>query len=154
MEILQQIGQLVLGSVPTMLLFLFLLLVYRILVHAPLTRMLEQRREQTEGAMEKARQAIAAAEAKTEDYEKKLWTARKSIQSLRESQMQQWNLERETTLTLARQTAQQRVHQARVDIQASNDQSRKTIENSIQQLAAQIVAHLVSPAASRAERAH
>lgn len=154
MEILQQIGQLVLGSVPTMLLFLFLWLVYRLLVHAPLTRMLEQRREQTEGAMEKARQAIAAAETKTEDYENKVRAARKSIQSARENQIQQWNLEREKTLTDVRQTSQQRVQQARADIQASTDESMKTIEHSSKELAAQIVAHLLAPSARPAERAH
>jgi len=154
MEILQQIGQLVLGSVPTMLLFLFLWLVYRLLVHSPLTRMLEQRREQTEGAMEKARQAIAAAETKTEDYENKVRAARKSIQSARENQMQQWNLEREKALTDVRQTSQQRVQQARADIQASTDESMKTIERSSHELAAQIVAHLLAPSARPAERAH
>src|ERR1700731_62685 len=132
MEILQQIGQLVLGSVPTMLLFLLLWLFYRLLVHAPLTRMLEQRREQTEGAMEKAKRAVAAAEAKTEDYENKARAARTSIQSARENQMQQWNLEREKALADVRQTSQQRVQQARADIKASTDESMKTIEGSSQ----------------------
>ena len=154
MEILQQIGQLVLGSVPTMLLFLFLLFVYRLLVHIPLTRMLEQRSEQTEGAMERARQAIAAAEKKTEDYENKVRAARRSIQSARENQLQQWNSEREKTLASARQISQERVQNARADIQARTDRSMRTIEYSSQELATQIVAHLLAPAASRAERAN
>lgn len=154
MEILQQIGQLVLGSVPTMLLFLFLLVTYRLLVHAPLTRVLDQRREQTQGAMEKAKQAIEAAEAKTHDYEERLRAARKSVHTSREGWLQQWGVEREKTLTVARETAQQRVQQARMEIEAGTDEARNTIESASQQLAAQIVAHLLSSSATHAERAH
>ena len=102
MDILQQIGQLVLGSVPTMLLFIFLLLAYRLLVHAPLTRTLATRREQTEGAMEKAKEAIAAAEAKTRDYEERLRAARRNLQAAREQQMARWAAEREDALRAAR----------------------------------------------------
>jgi F-type H+-transporting ATPase subunit b len=154
MEILQQIGQLVLGSVPTMLLFLFLVLAYRLLVHAPLTRTLAQRREQTEGAMEKAKEAIAAAEAKTHDYEERLRAARRSLQAAREQQLLHWTVEREEALKVAREIAHHRAHEALAEIQASADASRKVIEGSSQQLAALIVAHLLSPAATQAERAH
>ena len=135
-----------------MLLFLTLLVAYRLLVHAPLTRLLKQRRELTEGAVEKARDAIAAAEAKAEAYEEKLRNARRGIQEAREKQLQQWNGEREASLNLARDAAQQRVQQARAEIQASNEESRRTVESASQQLAAQIVAHLLSPSAAQVER--
>jgi F-type H+-transporting ATPase subunit b len=154
MEIMQQIGQLVLGSVPTMLLFLFLLLAYRLLLHAPLIRVLEKRREQTQGAMEKAKQAIEAAETKTRDYEEKLRAARRSLHAAREGLLQQWNIEREKALVAAREVAQERVHQSRTELEAGTDAARKTIEGASQQLAAQIVAHLLSSSATQAERAH
>jgi F-type H+-transporting ATPase subunit b len=154
MEILQQIGQLVLGSVPTMLLFLFLLLAYRLLVHAPLTRTLAQRREQTEGAMERAKEAIAATEAKTHDYEERLRAARRSLQAVREQQLLHWTMEREEALKIAREIAQHHVHEALAEIQASADASRKVIEGASQHLATMIVAHLLSPAVTQAERAH
>ncbi len=154
MEILQQIGQLVLGSIPTMVLFLLLLLCYRILVHAPLIRLLAQRREQTEGAMEKAKEAIAAAEAKTAAYEEQLRAARKSAQAAREGRLQQWNLEQENALIAVRQTAQERVHQERIEIEKSTEESRQAIEAASHQLAAQIVAHLLSPSGTQPERAH
>ena len=154
MDILQQLGQLVLGSVPTMLLFLFLVVTYRFLVHRPLTQLLERRREQTQGAMDKAKQAISAAESKTEDYEEKLRAARKAVQAAREAQMQQWSENRDEALTAAQQAAHERVRQARTEINTRADESRRTIESASQQLAAQIVSHLLSPAATNAERAH
>ena len=58
-----------LGSVPTIVLFLLLLAAYAVLVRRPLDKVLAERRARTSGAVEKAREAIAAAEAETAAYE-------------------------------------------------------------------------------------
>ena len=60
-ETLHQLGGLLLGSVPTIFLFLLLVILYRFLVYGPLTRVLNERRERTEGAIEQANAATAAA---------------------------------------------------------------------------------------------
>ena len=44
-ETLHQLGGLLLGSVPTIFLFLLLVILYRFLVYGPLTRVLNERRE-------------------------------------------------------------------------------------------------------------
>ena len=75
-EILQQLGGLVLGSVPTMVLFILLVAAYGLLVRRPLDRVLAERRARTSGAVEQARSAIAAAEAETTEYEDKLRRAK------------------------------------------------------------------------------
>ena len=62
--ILHQLGGLFIGSVPTMLLFLLLVALYRTLVYHPLTKVLSERRALTEGAIEAAAASIAAADAK------------------------------------------------------------------------------------------
>ena len=62
-QILNQLGELVLGSVPTMVLFILLVAAYGLLVRRPLDRILAERRARTSGALEQARSAIAAAEA-------------------------------------------------------------------------------------------
>ncbi len=71
-QILNQLGELVLGSVPTMVLFILLVTAYGFLVRRPLDRVLAERRARTTGAVEQARSAIAAAEAETDVYEDKL----------------------------------------------------------------------------------
>ena len=63
MEILNQLGSLTLGSVPTIIFFLLLIGAYSFLVRRPLERMLAERRARTSGAVEQARAAISAAEA-------------------------------------------------------------------------------------------
>ncbi|MEO6829394.1 MAG: hypothetical protein ABI164_06250, partial [Acidobacteriaceae bacterium] len=77
--LLKQLGGLVLGSVPTMILFLITLAAYRLLVHTPLTKVLRERYARTQGAIEKAAAAVSAAEEKTSEYEHRLRKARAGI---------------------------------------------------------------------------
>ena len=63
-EILRQLGTLLLGAVPTVLLFIVMVIAYQILVQGPLTKTLKERRARTEGAVEEAHRAIARAEAR------------------------------------------------------------------------------------------
>ena len=49
-QILNQLGELVLGSVPTMVLFILLVAAYVLLVRRPLDRILAERRARTSGA--------------------------------------------------------------------------------------------------------
>ena len=59
-ELLRQLDELVLGSVPTIIIFVGLVLAYRFVLYRPLMRTLAERRERTQGAIEKAHAAIAA----------------------------------------------------------------------------------------------
>jgi F-type H+-transporting ATPase subunit b len=97
-ELLRQLGELFLGSVPTILIFLILVLSYRFVLHGPLQRVLAERRALTAGAMEKAHAAIAAAEAKSQEYEAKLRAARAEIFRNRELRIQQLNAQRDKAL--------------------------------------------------------
>jgi F-type H+-transporting ATPase subunit b len=150
-DILQQIGNLLLGSVPTILIFLFLVLAYRFLVYSPLTKVLALRRERTLGAIEKAQAAVAAADAKSQEYEARLRAARAEIFRAREQRLQQWNAEREKALAAARQVAQERVHSARTGIEAQASDARRHIEASADQLAVQILKAVLPSNFSQAE---
>lgn len=150
-DILQQIGNLLLGSVPTILIFLFLVLAYRFLVYIPLTKTLAQRRERTLGAIEKAQAAIAAADAKSQEYEARLRAARAEVFRTREQRVQQWNAEREKALAAARQVAQERVHAAKLAIEAQVAEARRQIEASADQLAAQILKAVLPSNIAQAE---
>src|SRR4030088_185497 len=67
-ETLHQLGELLLGAVPTVVLLTLLYALYANIVHKPLRRVLEERRSKTEGAVEKARAGIGAAAARTAEH--------------------------------------------------------------------------------------
>ena len=62
---LHQVGELLLGSIPAIVFLLLSFGLYRWLVYEPLSRMLEERYRNTEGAFEQAKGDIAAAGART-----------------------------------------------------------------------------------------
>ena len=75
-EILRQLAPLLIGSVPTIVIFLVLVLGYKYILYGPLLKVLAERRSRTAGAIERAEAAIAAADAKAREYEDKLRAAR------------------------------------------------------------------------------
>jgi len=126
-QILNQLGELVLGSVPTMVLFILLVAAYGFLVRRPLDRVLAERRARTSGALEQARNAVGAAESETAAYEEKLRAAKAEIFQARDQRLKQWNAEREAALAQARQHMQERVRRARQEIEQSAQETRLQI---------------------------
>ena len=146
--ILHQLGDLFLRSVPTVVLFLLLLVAYKLLVHGPLVKVLAERRERTLGAVERAHAAIAAADARAQEYEAKLRAARAQIFAAREQQMQVLQREREHVLDQARHAAQEQVRAARARLEAEAAETRKTLEARADQLASEILRAIVPSASS------
>ncbi|HEY6445087.1 MAG TPA: ATP synthase F0 subunit B [Acidobacteriaceae bacterium] len=147
-ELLRQLGTLVVGAIPTLVLFIVLVVAYRLILYGPLMKVRAERRERTAGAMERSRLAIAAADARTQEYEAKLRAARGEIFRQREQRMQQLNAERDSTLAAARLTAQQRVQTAQAALEAQTSEARKQIEGSATQLASQVLAAILPAAAA------
>lgn len=149
--ILKQLGGLVLGSVPTMILFILLILAYNVLVRRPLSAMLVERRARTVGAVEQARGAIAAAEAETSVYEDKLRSAKAELFHAREQRLKQWADQRERSLQEVRQTAGDRVKVARADIEASAGEARGQIESFSSELTSRVIAAVLPAGVSATE---
>jgi F-type H+-transporting ATPase subunit b len=139
-ETLHQLERLLLGSIPTIFLFLLLVILYRLLVYGPLTRVLDERRERTEGAIEQADAAMAAAAAKAQEYEAQLRAARSRIFQARQLKQQQWTRERDSAVAEAHAAAQRQVEEAKLALQAQTEAGHRTIEDSIDQLASEILA--------------
>lgn len=150
-QIFQQVGALMVGAIPTALLFIVLVLAYQFLIQQPLSETLRKRRDLTEGTMEEARKAIAQAEARTAEYAAKLRQARADVYKLREQRVKQWNAEREAQLETARKAASARVSQARAELDAEAASARRTIQASVGDLAGQAV-RAVLPAAAGSSR--
>jgi F-type H+-transporting ATPase subunit b len=138
-QILNQLGGLVLGSVPTMVLFILLVAAYGLLVRRPLDRVLAERRARTSGAIEQARRSIAAAEAETAAYEERLRNARAEIFQMRDKKLKQWNADREAALAQARQHTQDRIHGAKQEIAQSAHEARLQIAGMSEELSSRIL---------------
>ena len=152
MDILKELGDLVLGSVPTMILFVALVAAYGLLVRGPLDEILAERRARTTGAVEQARGAIAAAEAETAVYEDKLRSAKAELFHLREQRMANWLAERDVTLKQVRESSARQVELARQAIEADGVRARAQVEAASGDLAARVLA-AVLPSASAAQGA-
>ena len=150
-SILEQVGGLLKGAVPTSLLFLVLVVAYQLLVHKPLSAALARRKALTEGAMEEAHKAVAEAETRTAEYAEKLRLARAEAYKVREQRVKQWNAERDAALDEARKSTHQRVNLALAELDVEASAARMTIEASSAELAAQAV-RAVMPAVAGGAR--
>jgi F-type H+-transporting ATPase subunit b len=138
-SLVDQVAHLLLGAVPTVLLFIFLVLCYQFLVQRPLTRTLKERHARTEGAIEDAHRAIAQAEARATEYANKLRQARAEIFKIREQRIKQWSAERDTALNQARKAAGLKVSQAKAEIEAEAENARQAVQASAADLADRVV---------------
>lgn len=146
-ELLQQVGALLVGAIPTAVLFLVVVVAYEFLVQGPLTEILKKRRALTVGAMEDARKAIEQAERRTAEYGEKLRQARAEAYKIREQRMKQWSAERDAALEAARQTAGDKVSKARAEVDAEAANARRAIEASSADLASRAVRAVLPVAA-------
>lgn len=142
-EILNQLGELVLGSIPTVCFFLLLLLAYSALVKGPLEKILSQRHARTGGAMDDANRAIAAAEEKSAAYEQRLREARAKIFEARAARQKANADARDHAIAGAREQAQRSITAARDSVAAAGEQARQQIETGADALSEQIVSAIL-----------
>src|SRR5579862_1129447 len=126
-ETLRQLGELLLGSIPTIIMLVLLYAIYTVVVHKPLSRVLAERRSKTEGAIEKARADVAAAEARTAEYEQRLREARVALFRTQEAKRQAAMQARAVAVAAARARAQEQVKQAREGIERDKIAAQDTL---------------------------
>ena len=145
-ETLRQLGELLLGSVPTVILLTLLYVLYTLIVHKPLRRVLEDRRSKTEGAVEKSRADIAAAEARTAEYEQRLRDALATVFRAQEARRKAALDARTAALNEARNHAHAQVLAAKADIQKDREVAQEGLQGEAQTLATEIVRRVLQPA--------
>ena len=145
-ETLRQVGGLLLGSVPTVILLALLYALYTTIVHKPLRRVLEERRSKTEGAVEKSRADIAAAEARTSEYEQRLREARATVFRAQEARRKRALDARKAAFDEARNKARAQVEAAKADIQKDRRAAQEGLQGEAQTLATEIMRRLLEPA--------
>ena len=129
-----------------MVMLLLLYAIYQNLVRRPLEKILAQRRERTEGALQKARADVAAAEARTQEYEQKLREARLAIFKAQEARRQQAQQMRTKAMDEARTRAQEQIRAARVDVDQDIAQAKAALQSEAERLASEIIRTILKPA--------
>jgi F-type H+-transporting ATPase subunit b len=145
-QTLRQLGELLLGAVPTVILLTLLYALYSVIVHRPLQRVLAERRSSTEGAIEKSRADIAAAEARTSEYEQRLREARATVFRAQEARRQVALQARASALSEARTRAQGQLQDAKKEIETDRDAAREGLQAEAAALAREIVRRVLEPA--------
>ena len=147
-EILRQVGTLLIAAIPTALGLLVVWAGYRFIVHGKLQQVLDQRHALTEGAIQKAQQEIAAAEARTANYEQRVREARAQIYQQQQAYRQRVLEQRNAALAAARKQAGDMVKQARAALEKDVLAAKTSLEQQANVLADQVIEQVLRPAAA------
>jgi F-type H+-transporting ATPase subunit b len=145
-DLISQLRNLFLGAIPTGLLLVIVWLAYRVIVHGKLARVLSERHERTAGAMEKARAAISAAEARTAEYEQRIRDARLAMYKAQELRRGKQLDARVAQLAEARKAAAVHVQSARDSINVEVVRAKAELGAQVHSLVNQIVRAVLKPA--------
>jgi F-type H+-transporting ATPase subunit b len=138
-ELLSQLGHLLLNAIPTGVLLSVVWCGYRLIVHGKLIAVLAERRERTEGAAEKARADISAAEARSAEYEQRIRDIKLAIYKTKELRRRQ-QLEAHTAeLAEARKAADARVQSGREALQGEVARAKTELQPNVNSLVDQII---------------
>jgi len=152
-ETLRQLGGLLLGSIPTIVMLLLLYGAYTLIVHKPLARVLAERRARTEGAIEKAQTDMAAAEARTAEYEQRLRDARVALFKNLETRRQAALQARAAAVAEARSRAQKQVEEARAALEQDKIAAQERLQAESARMAAEIIRQVLRPVSASVEDA-
>lgn len=145
-QTLQQLGELLLGAIPTVVLLTILYALYTVIVHKPLRAVLEERRAKTEGAIEKSKADVAAADARTAEYEQRLREARAAVFRAQEARRQAAVQARTEAVNQARSQAQLQVQSAKAAIETDRTEAEKGLQGEAEELAQEIMRRVLQPA--------
>jgi F-type H+-transporting ATPase subunit b len=147
-EILRQVGQLLITAIPTIIGLLIVWTGYRFIVHGKLQRVLEQRHAMTEGAIQRAQQEIATAEARTAEYEQRVREARAQIYLSQQAYRQRIMEQRNSALAEARRQAVEMVKNARAALEQDVLAAKATLEQQAILLADKVIETVLRPASA------
>ena len=135
MEIVNQLGDLFLSAVPTVIIVFLFYLFMRWSFFAPMQRVLAERRKRAEGARVEADASRAAATEKQRVYSDTVKKARGEVFAEQEVQRRRTLAERQATINTARTAAQGALEEAKKGIAADVKAARTELERSRDTLA-------------------
>ena len=148
--ILRQVGELLISSIPTIICLLVVWAGYRFIVHGKLQQVLAQRHALTEGAVQRARQEIADAEARTAEYEQRIREARSQIYQTQQANRQRVVEQRNAALAEARKQSGETVKSARTALEKDVEAAKAGLDQQVGALADKVIETVLRPAAEGA----
>ena len=154
MEIINQLGELFLAAVPTVIIVFLFYLFLRWSFFKPMERVLSERHKRAEGARIEAEASRVAVHEKLRTYNDALKKARVEIFAEQESQRRRTLDERQATINAARATAQSALQEAKKGIAADVKAARVELERSKDTLANEIAEAILagSPSGPRSSQ--
>jgi len=154
MQIAHQLGELFLGAVPTVIIFLFFFLFLRWAFFTPIQKAMAERKRLIEGARAEAATVEAAAKQELDTYTQALRSARAEVYKEQEDARQVVLDERAQLLKAMRARSQDEVSEAKKKIAADITAARAEIEKQTPVLASEIAKMILDgrPAAGQGLR--
>jgi F0F1-type ATP synthase membrane subunit b/b' len=137
-EIVNQLGELFLAAVPTVIIVFLFYLFMRWSFFKPMERVLSERHKRAEGARVEAEASRVAAHEKQRIYTETVKKARAEVFAEQESQRRRTLDERQATINAARVTAQTALQEAKKGIAEDVKAARVELEQSSGSLANEI----------------
>jgi F0F1-type ATP synthase membrane subunit b/b' len=141
--IVQQLGELFLQAVPTVLIILLFYIILRAIFFRPLLAVLAERDARTVGAQKASEAAQAAAAEKVKQYQEALRQARGQVYAEQEAARKKLLEERAAQIKEARAKASGEVNAAKGRIAAELAAARRDVEATVAQLSAEIARRIL-----------
>jgi F0F1-type ATP synthase membrane subunit b/b' len=129
-EIINQLGELFLSAVPTVIIVFLFYLFLRWSFFKPLERVLSERHKRAEGAKIEAESSRAAVSEKLRSYNDAMKKARAEVFAEQESQRRRTLDERQATINAARAAAQASLQEAKKGVAADVEAARAELKRS------------------------
>jgi len=146
-EILNQLGDLFLAAVPTVIIVFLFYFFLRWSFFIPIARVLEERHERAEGAQADAETTLATSREKQRFYNDSLKKARAELFAEQEAERRRTLDERQAKINQARAAAQAALQEAKKGIEAEVKSARAELEQSSGSLAGEIADAVLAGAA-------
>ena len=137
-DLIHQLGDLLLGAVPVIVVVLIFYLVFRSLFFKPILKVMAERQARTAGAQKAAEAAQSAAAEKIKQYEEALRQAKAKVYLEQEAERKKLLDERAAFLKDARIKSSVDVSQAKERVAGELQSAKKDIESTASQLALEI----------------
>jgi F-type H+-transporting ATPase subunit b len=145
MNLLQQLGDLFLSAVPTVILLFIFYFVLRSVLFLPLLRVMAKRDEMIEGSRKESEALAATVQEKQKAYRNALRKARAEIFAEQEAARRSALDERSKVIRGARAKATSDVHAAKARLNMEIDSARKALDVSAEQLAEEVAQAILEP---------
>jgi F-type H+-transporting ATPase subunit b len=132
------LGQLLVQALPTFFIVLLLHFYLKQMFFKPLARLLAEREEATQGAKNKAAEALKRAAETAAAYEERIRAARNDIYREQDEQRRKWRDEQSARLAETRSAAERTLADARSQLAAQAEEAKRSLAAETQALADQI----------------